>query len=528
MEEVSVTGKVKRPLLLMILDGWGVGDPGNCNAISCAKTPNFQRLLDEYPHTVLQTSGESVGLPAGQMGNSEVGHLNIGAGRIVYQDLTRIDLAVRKGELGSNPVLAEAMQHAKKNNAALHLMGLLSDGGVHSDIEHLFGLLQMAAEFGLKRVFVQAFLDGRDVPPKSALEYIERLEQKMRELGVGQIASVGGRYWGMDRDQRWDRVEKHYRAFTEGEGAKAESARQAVKNAYQADVTDEFVEPTVITDAQGAPLGIVKDGDSVVFFNFRADRAREITRAFVDPVFSGFTRAKQPSVFYVCMTQYDVTIPAPVAFPPQNITNTLGEVLEQHGLRQLRIAETEKYAHVTFFFNGGVEKANAGEDRVLIPSPKVATYDLQPAMSAIEVTERVLEEIRSDKYDVIIMNYANADMVGHTGVLEAAIEAIGVLDECVGRVIGAVLEQGGAAVVTADHGNAEEMRCPNSGEPITCHTKGPVPLILVDPDYRGAELRPGSLQDITPTLLQILGIPQPPEMTGRSLLLPRSENDEVC
>ena len=348
----------------------------------------------------------------------------------------------------------------------------------------------------------------------------------MRELGVGQIASVGGRYWGMDRDQRWDRVEKHYRAFTEGEGAKAESARQAVKNAYQADVTDEFVEPTVITDAQGAPLGIVKDGDSVIFFNFRADRAREITRAFVDPVFSGFTRAKQPSVFYVCMTQYDVTIPAPVAFPPQNITNTLGEVLEQHGLRQLRITETE-VAHVTFSLTAGWKKANAGR-QVLIPSPKVATYDLQPTMSAYRVTERVLEEIRSDKYDVIIMNYANADMVGHTGVLEAAIEAIGVLDECVGRVIGAVLEQGGAAVVTADHGNAEEMRCPNSGEPITCHTKGPVPLILVDPDYRGAELRPGSLQDITPTLLQILGIPQPPEMTGRSLLLPRSENDEVC
>ena len=513
-------GSVKRPrpLLLMILDGWGIGAPSNCNAVTCASTPNFHRLMNEYPNTLLQTSGEAVGLPAGQMGNSEVGHLNIGAGRIVYQDLTRIDRAVRSGEITANPALAEALQQAKKNNSALHLMGLLSDGGVHSEIEHLFSLLEMVRGFGLERVFVHAFLDGRDVPPASALEYIDLLEKKLLDLGIGKIATLGGRYWGMDRDQRWERVEKHYRAFTEGEGVKAESAHQAVENSYKANVTDEFVEPTVITDAQGVPLGVIQDGDSVIFFNFRADRAREITRAFVDPDFQGFHRQKQPQVYFVCMTQYDVTIPASVAFPPQKITNTLGEVLAQHGLRQLRIAETEKYAHVTFFFNGGVEAANPGEDRALIPSPKVATYDIKPEMSAREVTERLLQEVQSDKYDVIVLNYANADMVGHTGIIDAAIKAITTLDECVGQVLKAVLDQGGAAIITADHGNAEEMQEPGTGEPITCHTKGPVPLILVDPDYRGVRLQSGSLQDIAPTMLYLLGLPQPAEMTGRSLI----------
>jgi 2,3-bisphosphoglycerate-independent phosphoglycerate mutase len=452
------------------------------------------------------------------MGNSEVGHLNIGAGRVVYQDLTRIDLAVRKGELLTNPILVEAMEKAKGKGSALHLMGLLSDGGVHSQLQHLFGLLEMAKRLGLQQVWVHAFLDGRDVPPESALEYIEALENKLRELGVGKIASVGGRYWGMDRDQRWDRVEKHYRAFTEGEGLQAESARQAVENSYKASVTDEFVEPTVLVDSQGRPQGVIQDGDSIIFFNFRADRAREITRAFVDGDFQGFNRPKHPQVHYVCMTQYDVTIQAAVAFLPQSLSKTLGEVLAEQGLRQLRIAETEKYAHVTFFFNGGVETANSGEDRVLIPSPKVSTYDLKPEMSALEVTERVIQEIQSDKYDVIILNYANADMVGHTGVLDAAIRAITTLDECIGRVLEAVLDRGGAAIITADHGNAEEMQVPETGEPITAHSTGPVPLILVDPDLRGARLEPGALKDIAPTMLYLLGIPQPAEMTGHILV----------
>jgi 2,3-bisphosphoglycerate-independent phosphoglycerate mutase len=511
-------GTTKQPLMLMILDGWGIEPPSDCNAVTCAKTPNYCRLLSEYPHTRLETSGEAVGLPAGQMGNSEVGHLNIGAGRVVYQDLTRIDLAVRTGELSTNPVLLEAVKNVTNKQTALHLMGLLSDGGVHSHIQHLYGLLEMAKQAGVERVFIHAFLDGRDVPPASALEYIADLENKLRELGLGQLATLGGRYWGMDRDKRWERVEKHYRALVEGEGLKADSASRAVEQSYAASVTDEFVEPTVIVDSQGNPRGLIQDGDSIIFFNFRADRAREITRAFVDQDFAGFTRHKWPQVYFVCLTQYDVTISAPVAFPPQKLTNTLGEVLAQHGLRQLRIAETEKYAHVTFFFNGGVEAANPGEERILIPSPKVATYDLQPEMSAYEVTARVIQEIEANNYDVIILNFANADMVGHTGDMEAAVKAITALDECVGQVVRAILAQNGRVIITADHGNAEEMREPETGEPCTAHTTNPVPLILVDPKYRGIDLLTGSLQDIAPTMLRLLGIPQPVEMTGRSLI----------
>ncbi|NPV89698.1 MAG: 2,3-bisphosphoglycerate-independent phosphoglycerate mutase [Firmicutes bacterium] len=505
--------------MLLILDGWGDCDTGDANAVICGNTPNFRRLSKTYPYTTLHTSGEAVGLPAGQMGNSEVGHLNIGSGRIVYQDLTRIDKAIRDGELFKNPVLNQAMDEAKRNGSALHLMGLLSDGGVHSHIQHLLALLEMAKRKGLTRVFVQAYLDGRDVPPSSALGYIDALEEKMRELGVGRIASVGGRYWGMDRDKRWDRVEKHYRAFVLGEGLKAASARQAVEESYQREETDEFVQPTLVVGDDGKPLGTMNDGDAIIFFNFRADRAREITRALVESDFESFPREKWPKVFYVCMTQYDATIPAPVAYPPQELANTLGEVLAQKGLRQLRIAETEKYAHVTFFFNGGVEEPNPGEDRVLIPSPKVATYDLKPEMSALEVTARVLEEIGSDKYDVIIMNYANADMVGHTGMMDAAVQAVNVLDECLGKVVDQVLERGGAVLVTADHGNAEEMKDPETGAPHTAHTSSPAPFILVYPDLVGTRLRDGgALEDIAPTMLRLLEIPQPAEMTGRDLI----------
>lgn len=509
----------RRPLMLMILDGWGECPDRDNNAVRCGETPNFFRLMASYPHTLLQTSGEAVGLPAGQMGNSEVGHLNIGAGRIVYQDLTRIDKDIREGGFFKNPVLSEAMEKARENDSALHLMGLLSDGGVHSHIRHLFALLEMARQKGVSRVYVQAFLDGRDVSPASALEYIDALEEKMREIGVGRIASVGGRYWGMDRDRRWERVEKHYHALVMGEGLRAGSAREAVEQSYQREETDEFVQPTVMVGDDGQPLGLINENDSIIFFNFRADRAREITRALVERDFDSFARSKWPKVFYVCMTQYDATIPAPVAYPPQSLANTLGEVLAKRGLRQLRIAETEKYAHVTFFFNGGVEEPNPGEDRVLIPSPKIATYDLKPEMSAHEVTEKVVQEIQSDKYDVIILNYANADMVGHTGCLEAAVKAVSTLDGCLGDVIAQVVSRGGAVLVTADHGNAESMVDPETGDPHTAHTSSPVPFILVDPRLKGIKLREGgALEDIAPTMLQLLGIPQPEEMTGRSLI----------
>ncbi|MBO8158986.1 2,3-bisphosphoglycerate-independent phosphoglycerate mutase [Thermosyntropha sp.] len=509
----------KKPFLLMILDGWGCRTDKEANAVYLADPVNFYALWDKYPHTLLRCSGKDVGLPHGQMGNSEVGHLNMGAGRVVYQEITRISNAIEDESFFSNSEFLKAIEYVKANDGKLHLMGLLSDGGVHSHIEHLFALLRLAKMHGLNKVYIHAFLDGRDVGPKTAGKYIDKLEKKMQAMGVGQIATIGGRFYGMDRDKRWERVEKAYNAMVLGEGVKAPNAYAALQNSYENRVTDEFMEPAVIIGESGKPVGLVDNGDSIIFFNFRADRARQITRAFTDEDFTGFERVKKPEVYFVCMTQYDITINAPVAFPPQDLRNTLGEVLSKEGLKQLRIAETEKYAHVTFFFNGGVEEPNLGEDRILIPSPKVATYNLKPEMSAYEVTDRVLKEIDKDAYDVIILNYANPDMVGHTGVLEAAIKAVQVVDECLGRVVEKVKEKGGTVIITADHGNCEMMVCPETGQPFTAHTCEKVPFILVDDDYIGYNLREeGALKDIAPTMLELLGIKKPEEMTGTSLL----------
>jgi len=507
-----------KPTVLVILDGWGLAQEGKGNAISLAHKPNYDYLLANYPSTILESSGEAVGLPEGQMGNSEVGHLNIGSGRVVYQELTRINKAVREGTIKSNPVLLETMQYAKEQNKALHLMGLLSDGGVHSHITHLEALLEMAKELGLEKVYIHAFLDGRDVPPQNALEYILPLEKKLEELQVGKIATVTGRYYAMDRDKRWERTALAYQAMVDGEGIKATMARMAVEQSYDQRVTDEFVEPTVIVDEKGSPIGKVAAEDAVIFYNFRADRARQITRAFVDENFDGFVRNKgYLNVRFVCMTQYDAEIPASVAYPPQNLENTLGDVLSAAGKKQLRIAETEKYAHVTFFFNGGVEEANEGEERILIPSPQVATYNLMPEMSAYQVTEKVVEKILSKEYDFVLVNYANPDMVGHTGFLDAAVKAIEVVDECLGSVFNAVKEVGGSLIVTADHGNAETME-DEEGKPQTAHSSNPVPLILADETLKGVELREGSLRDIAPTVLALLGLKKPEEMTGTNLV----------
>ncbi|KLU59265.1 2,3-bisphosphoglycerate-independent phosphoglycerate mutase [Peptococcaceae bacterium CEB3] len=515
----GVGSRGSKPLLLMILDGWGYSAESRGNAVAQAKIPNFRRLEENYPRTLLAASGTAVGLPAGQMGNSEVGHLNIGAGRVVYQELTRIFKAIAESQLPENPVLREAMQQAKASGRALHLMGLVSDGGVHSHIEHLFALLDMAKGLGLNEVYIHAFLDGRDVLPQSAKNYLGPLENKLRQLGLGKIASVSGRYYTMDRDHRWERVEKGYRALVSGVGETAAGALAAVDKSYDKRVTDEFVEPTVILNEQGDPVGRVKEGDSVIFFNFRADRAREITRAFVDEIFNGFDRGAHPRVRYVCLTEYDVTIQAPVAFPPQNLEKTLGEVLSREGLKQLRIAETEKYAHVTFFFNGGVEEPMPGEERCLIPSPKVPTYNLQPEMSAPEVTRQLIGRLEENSYDVIILNFANPDMVGHTGVFEATIQALEAVDGCIGDIEEVVRRLGGTLLITADHGNAEAKIDLETGMPLTAHTTNPVPFILVDERYRGRSLREGgALCDIAPTLLELLHIPQPSEMTGKSLL----------
>ncbi len=503
------------PLVLVILDGWGCGDRVEGNAIAQADTPNWDRYLRSWPHTRLRCSGEDVGLPAGQMGNSEVGHLNLGAGRIVYQDLTRISRAVRDGSFYENPVLRASIEASRMNGAALHLMGLLSDGGVHSHITHLFALLELAGRLDQRSVYVHAFLDGRDVPPANALEYIEALEGKLKTLGCGAVASVMGRYYAMDRDRRWERTARAYRAMVHGEGLQASSARQAVEKGYERGETDEFIQPTVIVRA-GEPVGLVRDGDALVFFNFRPDRARQITRSFTDAEFGGFERGPAPPFpDFVCLTQYDRTIEAPVAFGPQRLTNTLGNVLSRHGLRQLRLAETEKYAHVTFFLNGGVEECDPGEDRILIPSPKVPTYDLKPEMSAREVTDTFLANM--EKYDVIIMNYANPDMVGHTGDLSSAIKAVQTVDECLDRVVEAVLARGGTVLVSGDHGNAEHM-CDGEGCPLTAHTINPVPLVIMGGQVAGRSLRPGSLEDVAPTILDLLGLPKPVEMTGTSLL----------
>lgn len=510
-------GKLKTPIALVILDGWGMGDVADSyNAISQTETPHMKLLSELYPSTTLTCSGEAVGLPEGQMGNSEVGHLNIGAGRVVYQELTRISKEIRDGEFFTNPVLVEAVEQAKTHDGALHLMGLVSDGGVHSHINHLYALLELAKRHNLKKVYVHAFLDGRDVPPSSGINYIKALEAKITELGIGSIATVAGRYYAMDRDKRWERVEQAYNAMVCREGEQAVSASEAVANSYELGKTDEFVAPTVIG---GCGDSKIKANDSVIFFNFRPDRARELTRVFVDENFDGFARCGgRLDVHFASMTQYDETVVVPVAYKPQLLTNTLGEVFQNAGLTQLRIAETEKYAHVTFFFNGGEEKPYQGEERILVASPKVATYDLQPEMSAIEVTDKLVAAIKSGKFDLIILNFANSDMVGHTGILEAAKKAVTTVDTCVGRVVDAMRNQGGITLITADHGNAEMMLDHVTGEPFTAHTTNDVPLIVVSEKHRGCTMEKGILADLAPTILDLAGVAIPSEMTGKSLI----------
>jgi len=506
------------PVALIIMDGFGLADPGPGNAIALADTPNLDRLFATRPWAPVACSGLSVGLPEGQMGNSEVGHLNIGAGRVVYQELTRIDLAIEDGTFAENPVLVKTIDAAIAEGSAVHFMGLVSDGGVHSHQEHLYALVRLAAARGAARVYVHAFLDGRDVPPSSGLGFVERLERVLAGIGVGEIATVMGRYYAMDRDRRWERVELAWRAIALGEGTAATSAVAAVQSSYDAGVTDEFVRPTVLQRPDGGgPVAGVGHGDALIFFNFRPDRAREITRAFVDPAFDGFERPVAPAVRYVCLTGYDPTIPALVAFEKDLPCCVLADVLAEHGLRQLHIAETEKYAHVTFFLNGGAEPPKAGEERVLVPSPKVATYDLQPDMSAPEVTERLVEAIRADRADFYVINYANCDMVGHTGVLAAAIQAVEAVDVGVGQVVDAVLARGGSVLITADHGNAECM-LDADGLPFTAHTTDSVPFIAVAEDVTGVRTG-GILADVAPSILQLLGVVQPPEWTGASLLV---------
>ncbi len=506
--------------MLLILDGWGLNEVIRGNAIARARTPNMDYYWHTYPATTLGAAGESVGLPEGQMGNSEVGHLNLGAGRIVYQDLTRINKAIQEGSFFKNQVLLEAMGTARQNNGSLHLLGLLSDGGVHSHLKQLYALLELAAQNHLQKVYVHGFLDGRDVAPANASKYIRALEEKMNIVGVGQIATIMGRYYAMDRDQRWERVELAYRALVYGQGEKAPSPLEALEKSYQRGETDEFVRPAVIVDQAGAPRARIKSGDAVIFYNFRPDRARQLTRAFVDEDFTRFGRGPgRPQVHFTCMARYDETIAAPVAFPPLELKNTLGEIIANLGLKQLRIAETEKYAHVTFFFSGGKETPYAGEERRLIPSPQVPTYDLQPEMSARQVTAAVLEELEKG-YHLIVLNYANPDMVGHTGIMKAAVQAVEVVDECMGRVVSGVLGAGGAVLITADHGNAEQMMDLETGKPFTAHTTNPVPLILVSPTGKGLGLKGGGrLADIAPTILELLGIEPPGEMTGSSLLV---------
>jgi len=509
----------KKPVVLMILDGYGLNEKTEGNAVALAKTPVMDELMKAYPCVRGNASGMAVGLPEGQMGNSEVGHLNMGAGRIVYQELTRITKEIQDGTFFENPALLKAVENCKKNNSALHLMGLLSDGGVHSHNTHLYGLLELAKRNGLEKVYVHCFLDGRDTPPASGKEFAEQLRAKMDEIGVGEIASVMGRYYAMDRDNNYDRVKLAYDAMTKGEGLTAGCGICAIQESYDREETDEFVKPTVALK-DGKPVATVQDGDSIVFFNFRPDRAREITRAFCDDDFKGFDRGARKEIVYVCFSDYDPTIPnKDVAFHKVAVTNTFGEWLAANGLKQARIAETEKYAHVTFFFNGGVEEPNEGEDRILVNSPKVATYDLKPEMSAYEVCDKLTGAIRSNQYDVIIINFANPDMVGHTGVLEAAIKAVEAVDECVGKTVEAIKETDGVLFICADHGNAEQLVDYETGEPFTAHTTNQVPFILVnyDPEYT---LRDGGcLADIIPTLIQVMGKEQPVEMTGKSLLV---------
>ncbi len=493
------------------MDGFGKNESTYGNAIAAAKKPNLDKIVSENPMTFIGASGLDVGLPDGQMGNSEVGHTNIGAGRVVYQELTRITKSIQDGDFFTNEALVGAMENCKKNSSALHLMGLMSDGGVHSHNTHLYGIMELAKRSGVDKVYIHCFMDGRDVPPTSGKDYLAELYEKCDEIGVGEIATVMGRYYAMDRDNRWERVVKAYKAMTEGEGVKFDCACKMMEESYANDVTDEFIVPAVSEKA--VPI---KDNDSIVFFNFRPDRAREITRAFVDPAFSGFEREQLKGLYYVCMTQYDATMPnVHVAFKPESLENTFGEYISDKGLKQLRIAETEKYAHVTFFFNGGVEKQYPGEDRILVKSPAVATYDLQPEMSAYEVTDKLLAAIDSDKYDAIILNYANCDMVGHTGVFGAAVKAVEAVDTCVGKIVDAVAAKGGVTLITADHGNADKMY-EADGSPFTAHTTNPVPFIVVG---YPCELREGGrLCDIAPTMLKIMGLEQPKEMTGVSII----------
>ncbi len=505
----------RKPTMLMILDGFGNNDNEKANAVKIANTPNIDKLMKTWPATTIYTSGLNVGLPDGQMGNSEVGHTNIGAGRVVYQDLTRITKSIEEGDFFSNKELAEAIENCKKHHSKLHIMGLLSDGGVHSHIRHLFAILEFAKRKDFEDVYVHCFLDGRDTPPASGETYLAKLEEKMKEKGIGKIATICGRFYSMDRDKRWERVVKAYNALVKGEGEKANSAISAIESSYQQEVFDEFVLPTVIYNGE-EPVATISNHDSVIFFNYRPDRAREITRSLVDPEFDGFETEKL-DIHYVCFTQYDETIPnVTIAFKPEVLRNTFGEYVSSKGLTQLRIAETEKYAHVTFFFNGGEEKQYPGEDRILVPSPKVETYDLKPEMSAYEVTQKVVEAIESQQYDTIILNYANPDMVGHTGNLEAAVKAIETIDECVQKVVEAVAKNNGLILMTADHGNAEQMVDYKTGEPHTAHTTNTVPLVLIGAE--GIKLKTGKLADLAPTMLELMELPKPEEMTGESLI----------
>lgn len=524
MAKRKVTLK-NRPYVLIIRDGWGHNpnpDEDKYNAIKCANTPVDDMLMADYPNCLIHTSGEDVGLPAGTMGNSEVGHQNIGAGRIVPQESVRISRAIRDGSFFENEEFLNLIEFVKNNNGKIHVMGLCSDIGVHSLLDHLYGLLELGKRNKIDDIFIHAFTDGRDSPPDSGARYIAGIEEKAKEIGVGKIASVMGRFYAMDRDSRWDRVQKAYECMRFGKGIKAVSAAEAVAKSYEKEVTDEFIEPTCVVTEDNEPIAIINDGDGVIFFNFRGDRPREITRGFVEPGFKEFPRTTQPNIYYVCMTEYDATIPAPVAFPKlPKMKNILGAYWGSLGLKQFRCAETEKYAHVTFFFNDYTENPFPGEDRQIVPSPRVRTYDLKPEMSAYEVTDVVLERLDSDKYDMVVVNFANPDMVGHTGILSAAIKAAEAVDECVGRILEKVKSMGGAAIITADHGNFEKMIDGNPDNPHTAHTIGDVPLVVFDERYKNSKLRQGGrLADIGPTLLKMIDLLQPEEMTGKSLLLP--------
>lgn len=506
-------------ILLLVMDGYGLSPQKEGNAIALAEKPHLDEIFAKYPYTTLGASGLDVGLPEGQMGNSEVGHLNLGAGRVVYQEITRIDKAIEEKAFFENPVLVAGMETVKQRDASLHLLGLVSDGCVHSSLNHLYALLKLAKERNVKKVFVHAFLDGRDTSPTAGAGYIQELQNKFKELGVGRLATVAGRYYAMDRDKRWDRVEKAYRTIVNGEGTQTNDVISAINKSYTENVTDEFMLPMAVAGNDNPQNGRIKKGDMGIFFNFRADRARELSYALTDPDFKEFSRSDNLTIDLINLTLYDEKLKCKIAFPPIKLSNILGEVLGREGKKQLRIAETEKYAHVTFFFNGGVEKPFEGEDRILIHSPKVATYDLKPEMNALEVTERVIREIKSNKYDFILLNYANPDMVGHTGVLSAAIKAIEAVDRCVGEVIAAVREVNGIALVTGDHGNAEKMIDPGNGEVFTAHTTNRVPFALVMKDFKGKLRENGKLADIAPTILHLMNTEKPEEMEGENLII---------